>query len=337
MEKILIVVVNWNTATLLEQCLESIFAYAPSQRFRVCVVDNGSTDDSLRIARTRFRTVSTIPLSQNRGFTYAFNYATSLFPAEYVLSLHPDTQVTPGAIDTLQGYLDVHPGVAAVGPKHVYPNGDWNRSCFRFPTLYTEFCRAFWLHGLFPRSRRFTQTVPVRPGATEIWQPDKEQEVDWLGSSCMMLRRRALNEVGPLDERFFVWWGDVDWCYRARSAGWAIAYMPRAQIIHYEMQTFKSLGTTAQGKLAYKEKGYLVESKVRENAYYFFKKNYGTLQARLLRIILTIQYVNKIVACLILALFFQRKREEAKQRIVNYWQALRGNVMRYEHEVNGRS
>jgi N-acetylglucosaminyl-diphospho-decaprenol L-rhamnosyltransferase len=237
MPKLAVVIVNHNTAALLAKCLETLQRSVTSFDFSVYVVDNASTDGSTVMVRTRFPWVHLIESRVNGGFAYANNLALrELFPdatsrpmVSYVALLNPDTELPPTALQHLVDFLDARPDVAVVGPKLVRPDGSLDLACRRsFPEPEVAFYKMVGLSRLFPKSRRFG-----RYNLTYL-DPDEETEVDAVVAACMVLRAAAVQQVGLLDERFFMYGEDLDWAYRLKQAGWKIYYYPKVTVLHHK-------------------------------------------------------------------------------------------------------
>jgi N-acetylglucosaminyl-diphospho-decaprenol L-rhamnosyltransferase len=233
-----IVILNYNRGDLLRNCLRSVLNSRSSHTIGVWVVDNASSDDSVAIVRAEFPETRLIVNERNSGFASGNNLALRQILAaidpgadqtRYVMLLNNDTVVEPDALDLLIEYLDEHPQVGAVGPKVVLLDGSLDLACRRsFPTPTVSFYRMTGLSKLFPRSPRFG-----RYNMTYL-DPDVETEVDSLVGAAMLLRTEVLREVGLLDEQFFMYGEDVDWCYRIKAYGWRIVYYPRAVIHHHK-------------------------------------------------------------------------------------------------------
>ncbi len=318
-----VVIVNWNTGQLLQQCVASIYAYAPHCSFGVWVVDNGSHDGSAEMVRANFPNVHLVVKEANLGFTKAFNDVLRHTRAEYVVSLHPDTEVMAGALQAMIDYMESHPEVATIGAKLVYPDGEWNKSWFDFPTLATELSKALLLHRLFPASQTLNRTAMTPGIASQRWAHHVLQSVGWVSSACLLLRREIIQTIGLLDEHYLVWWADVDWCYQVHKAGWCVHYLPQAKVVHYERRSFRSGAQHFDPHLAYKEKDYLPTEMTCRNIIYFFRKNYGRREAVLLRAILAVGYFTRVVACCAALALLPPRRVEARERLLNYWQGLR--------------
>jgi len=238
MSRLAVVILNYNRADLLADCLASIAAAPTRCELSVWVVDNASTDGSARMVRERFPWVHLIESPVYGGFSAGNNLALRQIlvlpdPPTYILLLNNDTVVPPGALDGLVDYLDKHPTVGAVGPKLLLPDGSLDLACRRsFPTPAVAFYRLFGLSRLFPRSRRFAAY-----NLTYL-DPDVETEVDSVVGACMMVRTAVVREVGLLDEAFFMYGEDLDWAYRIKQYGWKIVYYPAVTVYHYKRAAY---------------------------------------------------------------------------------------------------
>ena len=228
-----VVILNYNRGDLLRACLQSLFVSETTHRINVWVVDNASPDDSVAIVEREFPQARLIRNERNTGFASGNNLALRRIVederSDFVMLLNNDTVVEWDALHALVTYLEQHPTVGAVGPKLLLLDGSLDLACRRsFPTPAVSFYRMSGLSKLFPRSARFG-----RYNMTYL-DPDVETEVDALVGAAMVVRTSVVREVGLLDESFFMYGEDLDWCYRIKSFGWRIVYHPRAVIHHHK-------------------------------------------------------------------------------------------------------
>ena len=233
MSRLAVVILNYNRADLLAPCLASLYAAPTRCTLEVWVVDNASSDDSVALVRAQFPQAHLIVSPINGGFSYGNNLALRAIIeadlADAVLLLNNDTVVPVGALDGLVEYLAAHPDVGVVGPKLLLPDGTLDLACRRsFPTPEVACYRLLGLAQLFPHSPRF-----ARYNLTYL-DPDQETEVDAVVGACMLVRAAIIAEVGLLDEQFFMYGEDLDWCYRIKQYGWRIAYAPHVVVHHYK-------------------------------------------------------------------------------------------------------
>lgn len=224
-----IIIVNYNTRQLTLDCLASVYASKTSYQFELIVVDNASRDDSVQAIQTMYPGVRMIANSGNTGFAVANNQGMDVASGRYMLLLNSDTVVQPDTLQTMISFMDRHPEMGASGCKVILPDGSLDKACKRgFPTPSASFYYAFGLSRLFPDQPKFNQ---YQLGHLS---PDDEYPVDCLVGAFMLVRREAINQVGGLDETFFMYGEDIDWCYRIKEAGWGIYYYPRTYIVHYK-------------------------------------------------------------------------------------------------------
>jgi N-acetylglucosaminyl-diphospho-decaprenol L-rhamnosyltransferase len=284
-----IVIVNWNVADLLCACLDSILQ-APGMRsgedgslylqecsVEIYVVDNASTDDSVKIVQERFPQVKLIASDVNLGFTAGNNLALRRCQGRYVLLLNPDTRVVGDALSVMLDYMERHPEVGLLGPQLRYADGSLQSSCRRFPTLMMAFMESTLLEQWFPRNRWAVRYHMADTPADELHLHDLVQDVDWVTGACMLVRGAVLKRVGLLDEDFFMYSEELDWCRRIARAGWRIVYLPRATVIHYEGQS--------SGQVVARRHILFQSSKV-----HYFRKHHGPLKAEVLRLFLLLTY-----------------------------------------------
>lgn len=224
-----IVIVNYNTKDLLLQTLDSVFLSNDCLQKEVFVVDNASSDGSVEAVAEKFPTVLLMQNERNYGFSYANNVAIRQSRGRYVLLLNSDTVVQPDTFSKMVEFLDAHSEVGAAGCKVVLPNGQLDHACRRsFPQPLNSFYRMLKLDKLFPNHPK------IASYNLHYLDEDQSYEVDCLVGAFMMVRRETLEQVGLLDERFFMYGEDVDWCYRIKQAGWINWYYPETNIIHYK-------------------------------------------------------------------------------------------------------
>jgi N-acetylglucosaminyl-diphospho-decaprenol L-rhamnosyltransferase len=222
-----VVIVSYNTRELLRMCLASVVRAGPTE---IIVVDNASADDSVRMVQTDFPQVRLIASEQNLGFVRANNLALRESLGDHLLLLNPDTELQDGAVAILQGFLDARPRAGAVGPRLVYGDGALQHAAFGFPTLlqtYFDFFR--WPARLLQSTLNGRYPVTAYSG--------QSFRVDFVLGACLMIRRDAMEQVGLLDERYFMYCEEMDWCKRLGQAGWEVWCEPGATVVHREAQS----------------------------------------------------------------------------------------------------
>ena len=235
-----IIIVNYNTRDLLEECLKALFFNPPSCGFEVLVVDNCSRDGSRTLLERRFPQCTLIGNRRNLGFARAANQAHRMSRGEYCLVVNPDLKVLPGSVQRLWEFMDSHRDVGIVFPKLYNPDGSIQYSCRTFHTIGTIFLRRTPLGKLFPNSRI------LRDHLMTDWDHESMREIDWALGGCMMVRREAI--LGPhlFDERFFLYFEEVDLCYRMKKTPWKVVYNPEAAMIHHHLRESAGRGLNRQ-------------------------------------------------------------------------------------------
>jgi GT2 family glycosyltransferase len=221
-----VVIVGWNAKRYLELCLDSLAKAPPRRSMEVFVVDNASSDGSVEMIETKFPWVKLIKSPENLGFSKGNNVAIRQCRGRYIALVNPDVIVFPGCLDALADFLDQNPKVGNVGPRVLNPDMSMQSTCRRFPTLWNNFCSATGLSTRFKNSRFFA-------GEHMFYFPhDRILAVDVIVGCFSMIRRETFDQVGLLDEGLFMYGDDVDWCRRARNAGWQVVFYPGGQAIH---------------------------------------------------------------------------------------------------------
>jgi len=223
-----IIIVNYNSTDYLLRCLSSIYDSLKAKPLKILVVDNASKDNVDRV-KVQFPQVILSKNSRNVGFAKATNTALRKTDSPYVVLLNPDAYIMDGFFDSILEYIEENPQVGIVGPKILDHDGSVQGSARTFPTPLT---------GLFGRSSLLTKYLPNNPFTREnilTTQSDGKtpMEVDWVSGACLVARRKAVDAVGPMDERFFMYWEDADWCRRMWNTGWKVVYFPQASVVHY--------------------------------------------------------------------------------------------------------
>jgi len=299
-----IVIVNWNVHDLLRACLASVFASqgcSPGLQVEVIVVDNASQDGSPQMVATEFPQARLIANTENQGFTKGNNQGLAISRGRHVLLLNPDAEVVGSALATMVRYLDEHPAAGVVGPQLRYPDGRLQSSRRRFPTLATAFLESTILQQWFP------DNPVLRRYYMEDQPDDAIQTVDWVVGACLMARRAAIEQVGFLDEGFFMYSEELDWCRRFKAAGWEVVYLPTAVVIHHEGRS------TAQVVPA--RHIHFHTSKVR-----YFRKYHGRLAAEAVRWFILGTYAYQLL-------------EEGAKWLVGHKRPLRAERLRAYRQV----
>jgi GT2 family glycosyltransferase len=269
-----IIIVNWNTRELLRQCLTSVEENVQSIRdldVETLVVDNASTDGSTDMMREHFPWVQILENEENVGFARGNNQALHISRGRYVLLLNSDTEVLPGALETLSAFMDRHPDAGAVGPLLLNADGTLQPSCHPMLTPWREFWRLIFLDRLIQRRATYDM---------KHWDRTTPRPVEVIKGAAMFLRKCALDEVGFLDEQYFMYSEEMDLCHRLLSAGWQLYWVPQASVVHH--------GGASSAKMPEQMYVQLYRSKVQ-----FHRKFGGERRARLMKALLAVAYLPR--------------------------------------------
>ncbi len=279
--KLSICIVSWNTRDLLRKCLASIYKYPPSCDFEVFAADNNSSDGTPDMVAKDFPQVLLIKNKENLGFARANNQIIEKTKGTYILLLNPDAEVFERSIDILIDFLDKNPDAGVVAPKLINSDGSLQRSCMGFPTLGAMAMRQLFLEAL----------VPFNPYTKKYlmsgFKHDKLAEVDQPMGACLLVRKEIIDKIGPFDSGYYMFFDEVDLCFRIKKAGWRIFFDPASIVMHH-------------GGTAVKKWSPFKLSKVwTASRNHYFKKHHGT--AALLALYLVDAAKALIIVLLLLA------------------------------------
>ncbi len=225
-----VVIVNYNNRGLLRQCLKSLSANISDSgvRYKIIVVDNNSADGSVPMVREEFPDVRLIPLKKNGGYAKGVNIGVASVECRYYLILNMDTTIVQmQAIDRIITFMNRNTDVGLAGPKLINPNGTTQASCCTFPKFLYPIYRRTVL-GRLPFANR-----AIRKYLMLDWNHEETKPVDWVIGTGMIVRNEAIKQVGLMDERFFMYFEDVDWCRRFWEHDWTVSYIHDIEIVHY--------------------------------------------------------------------------------------------------------
>ena len=223
-----IIVTNYNTRDLLRACFASMEGRLGRLWLEVILVDNASADGSAEMTREEFPDVRVFVQERNEGFAHANNRGIRASRGRHVLILNSDTEIVDDALERMRDHMDAHPDIGALGARLLNTDGTVQLSCRSFPSYRTVlFHRYSLMTRLFPRNRYSAEYLMTDTNH------DETMDVDWVSGACMMVRRETMDAVGLLDEGFFMYAEDVDWCYRMKQAGWRVCYLPQAEVRHH--------------------------------------------------------------------------------------------------------
>jgi GT2 family glycosyltransferase len=286
-----IVVVTWNANKFVEECFSSILDDTRDLSAEIIAVDNASTDGTADMIAKRFPAVKLIRSATNLGFARGNIVAIGQTQGKYVCLVNPDVRVLPGCIRMLMDYIDREPTIGVVGPKTWNPDGSLQRSCMRAPSVWTSWCRALAL------DRTPLRRLPLFGGLLMAdFAHDRTRDVDVLNGAFLLIRRTAMDKVGLIDERYFMYGDDLDWCVRFCKAGWRVVFYPGAEIIHY------GGGVTAKAPL------YFYVEMQKANLQYWQKHHSRAAQIAFLASLLVHDSVRYLLYS-VFSLFGQSRRE----------------------------
>ncbi|MGP8154001.1 MAG: glycosyltransferase family 2 protein [Smithella sp.] len=271
-----VIIVNWNTKDFLIECLQSLDTQTGNFQKEVIVVDNGSRDDSQEAVKSAFPKVQIIENNSNLGFAKANNIGIKASKGRYLCVINSDVKVLDGCLDQLVRHMDQHPNVGMVGPKVYWSDMTLQSSCRIFPSLWNNFFTAIGFNKLFPKYRIFSGEHML------FFSYDKIRSVDVLVGCFMMARREAVDQVGMLDERFFIYAEDIDWCKRFWEKGWEIMFNPGAEVIHYG----RSSSSNDPLRFSIEQMRSVLQ---------YWKKHHGIIKRTIFLIILFIHYSSRII------------------------------------------
>ncbi len=255
-----IVIATWNGKRYASECLESLHASPVGVPIEIIVVDNASTDGTPDMIRTRFPGVHLVENQANLGFAKANNIGVALSRGKYVSLINSDVVISPGCLDRMLALMETNQDIGIMGPRMLCSDGTVGISVRQLPTVWNTLCAALALNSILPDSTLFAGQS-IKSDAT-----GKIKDVQVLGGWFWMVSRKALEHVGGLDERFFMYGEDIDWCHRFLKAGWRVVFCGEAQALHY-----------GGGSSADAPERFYVEMR-RANVQYF-RKHHGTLGA----------------------------------------------------------
>ena len=300
-----VIVVSWNVRDLLRDCLRSVVAQKGDLVVQVVVVDSGSADGTAEMVRAEFPEVHLIARADNVGFAKGNNLGLAVANGRYWLLLNPDTVVLPGALPTAVAYLAQHAAVGMVGCQLLNGDGSVQSSRRRFPTWWTAVFESTWLQPYAPAG------VLAHYYATDL--PDGETaEVDWVMGAFLLTRPEVVAQVGGLDEGYFMYSEELDWCKRMKLAGWGVVYLPQAQVVHYQGKSSEQAVTMRHI--------YFNRAKLR-----YFGKYHGRWAMHSLRLVLLLNFGGQMVLEGVKGVL-GHKRPLRWQRARAYWQVLRSGL-----------
>ncbi len=285
-----IVIVNWNVKDFLKECLASVYRFSQDLEFEVFVVDNNSSDGSREMVARDFPKTLLIANSDNLGFSKANNRALEKCRGRYVLLLNPDTEILDNAMKNMVDYMDRRDTIDCLAPQLIYPDWSVQRSCRHFPSFFTDLMENLFLDSFFSKSMFFNR---YRMGA---WPHDRARFVDQPYGACLLFRAEVFKKIGLMDERFFMYYDEVDLCYRLKKAGGKIYFLPAIKIVHHTNKSSSQVSIPCEH--------YKYRSK-----FLFFEKHYGRWSLGVLGFTLFLREVLISVVFPVTRLVLRRPRD----------------------------
>jgi len=285
-----VAIVHYKTKELLAECLKSIFDKTSAINFEIIVVDNKSQDGTIEMLKESFPQVKLICNYKNLGFSKAVNQAFKLSQGDYFFILNPDTEIVNNAIFELFNFMKVHPEVAVAGPRLIFPDGKVQMSCRRFMTLSVA------ILDVFPINAYFSGNIFLKRFNYGYWKHEYIRGVDWVTGAAFMTRRDLYQKINMFDERFFIYAEDMDYCLKARKAGYKVFFMPEAVVMHYHAKGGTQF--TYSRKVDYYQSLYL-----------YIKKNLNSFKAIIFRISVVVWAFIYLIIRLIETPFLTREKE----------------------------
>ncbi|MCA9890099.1 MAG: glycosyltransferase family 2 protein [Anaerolineae bacterium] len=305
-----IIIVSWNVEDLLQDCLDSIKSSGlklagPDANAEIIIVDSASHDGTVDIILEKYPEIILLPQDENIGFVKGNNIGLGTAKGQYLFLLNPDTEIIGDAIQKMAAYMDENPQVGIVGPRTLNSDGTTQSTRRRFPTKALAFFESTWLQPYAPKSM-----------LANFYLEEKDDHatfaVDWVQGSAMMVRREVYDAIGGLDEAYIMYSEELDWCHRAKDAGWNVVYLGSASIVHHGGKSSEQAGSWKHI--------HFQKSKLR-----YFEKYHGKLFAGVLRQFLRLNYYWQILIESVKSLL-GHKRTLRQERIQTYRDVLRSGL-----------
>lgn len=300
-----IIIVSWNVSKLLKNCLQSIFANSKSLNIQVIVVDSGSADDTCEMVRQTFPQVDLFDMQKNVGFPAGNNIGLQAAVGRNIYLLNPDTEIIGDALQVMLTHIEADKSIGLIGSWLQYPDGKIQSSRRRFPTILTGLFESTWLEVWAPK-------LILEQYSMTDKRDDEPCEADWVMGASMFVSREAILAVGGMDEDYFMYSEELDWCRRIKDTGFKIWWLPQARVVHH-------LGASSDQASTMRHINFN-RAKLR-----YFRKYHGTAASGLIRTVLIANYAGQIVIEGAKWLAGHR-RELRKQRIEAYWQVVRSGL-----------
>ncbi len=300
MKDLSLLILNWNTRSLLLDCIESVIDRTAGIDYEIVVVDNASTDGSVAAVRERYPDIKVVVNEKNEGFARGNNIGMDYCSGKYICLSNTDILVLDNVLSRMFSYLEEHPAVAVLLPRCLDGESKLRRCCREFPSLRNQLCEALFLDKVPP------QTGWLRGRALPDYYYERTRPVDTVPCCFTMVRREAMDQVGKLDEDFFFYGEDIDWCRRFKQAGWDVVYFADSSVIHF------GGSSTADAPARY-----LIE-KIKSTLIYW-RKHHSELSYESLVLITLMRYATRSLGYYLLAHTARDRQLNARSRSANYF------------------
>lgn len=291
-----VIIVSWNTRQTTCDCLKSIFEQSIKLNYEVIIVDNNSSDDSVENIKKQFPSVKLICNKENLGFAKANNIGINASNGKYVCLVNSDIILLDRCFEKLIDFMDNEGSVGLAGPHILNVDGSLQVSCRTFPSIWNNLCQTIGLNYLFPRSPFFSEPF------MKYWAHDEDRKVDVLSGCFWIVRREALNKIGLLDESFFMYGEDIDWCKRFHQAGWDVMFYANAKAIH--------LGGASSNNAPIR---FYIEMEKADLQ--FWKKHHGKLAETAYKVLLIFRHFLRLISGVLQYVFSVPDRKTAQFKL----------------------
>lgn len=298
------IIVSYNAKGYLINCIKSMYDTTKELNIEIIVVDNSSMDGSAKAVEIKFPEVIVIKQKENLGFAKANNIGIKIATGKYLCLVNSDVKILSACIQKLYDYIEKHPNIGMIAPKTLNGDGTLQKAIWKFPSVRRTIFAVFGIQFLFPKL------------GVEYGEIGHIKEVDCLAGSFWMIPQHILKEVGLLDERFFFYGEDIDWCKRFHVAKYKVIVYPDAEIIHFGRASY-CVSTNAHNPIPVKYK--MLQDKAQ---LLYWHKYYGIAGKSFYWVMLLISNVLRIIAISILYLFLPSKRIQYKEKILNHFKCI---------------